>query len=257
MITCNQCGSSFVNKRSFDVHKSRNQKEPIWKCKEKLDKKRVRAEASTIIESYDPESILKIAKQAETQEQTNVLLKQLTAQVTKLEERNAEQSQQMEKLSQQNNELKDMMIDIQNNPKLVLVCNQLYPINTLREINLLEPRFEPVRQILDKELPEYANLANDPTAQVHCKAVKQLNIVHPTAVKDGDQIFYKNTDILSKDVNHETTKAFIEAIANSGYEYAQKAKKDLSMTLESDVEFKKQVLENASRDSIPNVTEIN
>ena len=58
---------------------------------------------------------------------------------------------------------------------------------------------------------------------------------------------------MSKDVNHETTKAFIEAIANSGYEYAQKAKKDLNASLESDIDFKKQVLENASRDCIPDI----
>ena len=246
---CDQCGGVFATKSSLYNHRSINK----GACKIKKDRKRIRKEASNAISNLDSTQILTAV---EEQESTKDLLKNLTNEVRELRRQNFVQSEQMEKLSQQNNELKDMMIDIQNNPKLVLVCNQLYPINTLREINLLEPRFEPVRQILDKELPEYANLANDPTAQVHCKAVKQLNIVHPTAVKDGDQIFYKNTDILSKDVNHETTKAFIEAIANSGYEYAQKAKKDLSMTLESDVEFKKQVLENASRDSIPNVTEI-
>jgi hypothetical protein len=196
----------------------------------------------------------------EEQQTTKELLKTLTNEVRELRQQNNKQSEKMdklshqnEKLSQQNDNLKDIMIDIQKNPQLVIICNKLYPLNTLKELDLCEPRFEPVRQILDKELPEYANLASNPTAKVHCKAVKQLNMVHPTAIKNGEQVFYKENDIMSKDVNHETTKAFIEAIANSGYEYAQKAKKDLNASLESDIDFKKQVLENASRDCIPDI----
>ena len=79
-------------------------------------------------------------------------------------------------------------------------------------------------------------------------------MVHPTAVQDGEQVFYKDNDIMSKDICHKTTKAFIEAIANSGYEYAMKARKDLTRNLESDSDFKKQVLENASCKCIPMIS---
>lgn len=273
--TCSECGVEFKSLNSFQVHKT-NFKPPVEggpslckiKAIEKADKKKRKhqewLEKQNIrskIKSADP---MQLCNALEQQETTNDLLQKLTTQVgeqcKKIEEQTREmqhQNRKMEKLSQQNDELKDMMRDIQKNPQLVLVCNQLYPLNTLKELDLGEARFEPVRQILDKELPEYANLASKPTATVHCKAVKELNMVHPTAVKDGEQIFYKSDDIMIKDTNHATTKAFIEAIANSGYEYAKKARKDLSATRESDVDFKEQVLENASSNSIPVITEIN
>jgi hypothetical protein len=274
MIRCTECNVEFLNKASLQAHKSKFK--PVFEggvalCKLKLIKKeeKKKRKHEEWLEKQNTRSKIKAADPAqlcsalEKQETTNNLLQQLTTQVSEQSKKIDEQSRamhfqtlKMEKLSQQNDELKDMMVDLQNNPQLVLVCNQLYPLNTLRELDLGEPRFEPVRQILDTELPEYANLASKPTATVHCKAVKQLNMVHPTAVQDGEQIFYKDNNIMSKDTNHETTRAFIEAIANSGYEYAKKARKDLTRNLESDSVFKEQVLENASCECIPKIYEL-
>ena len=255
---CTECGSKFSNKQSLNVHRSKNKNSNgILECKIKKERKkeakRKRKEESALVASLNKTQILNAVEQQET---TKDLLKNLTNEVRELRKQNTEQTYFIREQNQKVEELKDIMIDIQNNPQLVLVCNQLYPLNTLKELDLCEPRFEPVRQILDTELPEYANLASKPTATVHCKAVKQLNMVHPTAVQDGKQVFYKSGNIMSKDINHETTKAFIEAIANSGYEYAQKAKRDLKANLESDHAFKEQVLNNASKDSVPTLGDL-
>ena len=184
-----ECNVEFLNKASLQVHTSKFK--PLVeggpslckiKLQEKAEKKKRKHEecnARSKIKSADP---MQLCNALEQQETTNDLLQKLTTQVgeqcKKIEEQTREmqhQNRKMEKLSQQNDELKDMMRDIQKNPQLVLVCNQLYPLNTLKELDLGEARFEPVRQILDKELPEYANLASKPTATVHCKAVKELN----------------------------------------------------------------------------------
>ena len=75
-----------------------------------------------------------------------------------------------------------------------LQVDKLYPLSSLRELDLKTPAFKPVLEILDKELPEYPNLVNDETGKVHCKAVKKLNEIQPTVVKDDEKLFYK-TDI--------------------------------------------------------------
>lgn len=109
---------------------------------------------------------------------------------------------------------------------------------------------------MDKELPEYPNLGNSKTGKIHAKAIKTLNCIKPTAIKEGEDIYFKNEDILAKDTDYTTTKAFIDAIGKLGYEYAQKALDDLRSQRESDQMFKKESLSNATKDAIPQLNDI-
>ena len=83
-----------------------------------------------------------------------------------------------------------------------------------------------------------------------------LNQIQPTALKNGEDIYFKNEDIWSKDTDNTTTKAFIDAIGKLGYEYAQKALDDLKSQRESDQMFKKELLSNATKDAIPQLNDI-
>ena len=162
----------------------------------------------------------------------------------------------MEKIIKQNNDLKDMVSEFARNPKLLVLVDKLYPIQSLEEIDLKMPAFKPVLEILDNELPQYANLAQEKTGEVHCKAVRKLNEIQPTTVKDEDKLFCKDGDIVTKADNMDTTKQFINVIANSGFEYAQKASIDLKSKRESDKPFKEVILKNASCDTIQNIQEV-
>ena len=188
-----------------------------------------------------------------TTETTNALLEDLRDQLGR---QNTKMDSLIQKNEDQNNkisELKEMMIDMQNNPRLLMICNNLYPLD---QLNLKAPEFKPVLEILDKELPEYANLCNTTTGQIHAKAIKTLNHIQPTAVKEGEDIYFKSENILSKDSDDTTTKAFINAIGKMGYEYAQKASKDLESKRESDTSFQNEILENAKRGALPGIQDI-
>ena len=125
-----------------------------------------------------------------------------------------------------------------------------------KEIDLKMPAFKPVLEILDNELPEYANLAQEKTGKIHCKAVRKLNEIQPTAVKDEEKLFCKDGDVIIKADNVDTTTELINVIANSGFEYAQKASVDLKSKRESDQPFKQTILQNASCDILQNIQEI-
>ena len=110
---------------------------------------------------------------------------------------------------------------------------------------------------MDKELPEYPNLGNIKTGKIHAKAINKLNHIQPTALKNGEDIYFKNDNILAKDTDNTTTKAFIDAIGKLGYEYAQKASCDLKSQRPSDHDFKEEILENASINAVPALEDIN
>ena len=76
-----------------------------------------------------------------------------------------------------------MMKEMCANPQLV-ICNSLHPLDSLRQLDLIVPRFRPVLDILDKKLPLYPNLCNRVTGKIHCKAVRQLNNIQPTAIQE-------------------------------------------------------------------------
>ena len=194
---------------------------------------------------------------------TNELLQKLNDQMGELKEENVamkEQNQEIikqnEKIMNQNEEMKEMVTEFARNPKLLVLVDKLYPIQPLLEIDLKMPAFKPVLEILDNELPEYANLAQEKTGKVHCKAVRKLNEIQPTAVKDEEKLFCKDGDVISKADNVKTTTEFINVIANSGFEYAQKASVDLKSKRESDQPFKQTILQNASCDILQNIQEI-
>ena len=73
------------------------------------------------------------------------------------------------------------MLELQSNPRLLVVCNHLH---SLEGLDLNQPQFGPVHEILKKELP-IANLANEATAR-HAKAVYALNMIRPTAVQTDE-----------------------------------------------------------------------
>ena len=173
-----------------------------------------------------------------------------------LKQQNDQTRQEIREIKQQNEDMKEMVKEFARNPKLLVLVEKLYPIQSLKEIDLKKPAFKPVLEILDNELPEYANLANDPTARAHCRAVRKLNEIQPTAVKDQEKIFCKYGDVLKKADKMDTTEEFINVIANSGFEYAQKASRDLKSNRESDQPFKQTILTNASCDHIQNIQEI-
>ena len=113
---------------------------------------------------------------------TNELLEKIIEQNNDLKDKVAEISQEnlkhkadMEKIMNQNEEMKEMVTEFARNPKLLVLVDKLYPIQSLREIDLKMPAFKPVLEILDNELPEYANLAQEKTGKIHCKAVRKLN----------------------------------------------------------------------------------
>ena len=60
------------------------------------------------------------------------------------------------------------------------------------------PAFKPVLEILDNELPEYANLAQEKTGKIHCKAVRKLNEIQPTTVKDEEKYRIRRSKISAK-----------------------------------------------------------
>lgn len=63
--------------------------------------------------------------------------------------------------------------------------------------------------------------------------------------------------MLTHGSREEATKEFIDVIANSGYEYAQKASKDLKSCRESDKDFKCGILKNAAcQASVQDVADI-
>jgi len=185
-------------------------------------------------------------------EQNNVLFQQnndLKGEVAEIRHENME-------IKKQNEEMKEMVTEFTRNPKLLVLVDKLYPIQSLREIDLKMPAFKPVLEILDNELPEYANLAQEKTGKIHCKAVRKLNEIQPTAVKDEEKLFCKDGDVITKADNIDTTKKFIHVMANSGFEYAQKASIDLKSKRESDQPFKQTILQNASCDMLQNIQEL-
>ena len=60
------------------------------------------------------------------------------------------------------------------------------------------PAFKPVLEILDNELPEYANLAQEKTGKIHCKAVRKLNEIQPTTVRDEEKYRIRRSKISAK-----------------------------------------------------------
>ena len=261
-FVCAECGSKFANKQSLNVHRSKNKNsDGILECKTKKEakkeRKRKRKEETTLVASLNKTQILNAVNAVEQQETTNDLLKKLTEQNNQLMNKMTDIEQQNNLIEQQNSELKEMVTEFARNPQLLILVDKLYPLSSLRELDLKRPAFKPVLEILDKELPEYPNLVNDETGKVHCKAVKKLNEIQPTVVKDDEKLFYKKGDVLTHGSGEEATKEFIDVIANSGYEYAQKASKDLKSRRESDKDFKRGILKNAAcHGSIQDVTDI-
>ena len=187
---------------------------------------------------------------------TDELLEKIVQQNNDLKEKVFDIEQQNHEIKQQNNEMKQMFTEFARNPQLIVLVDKLYPIQSLREIDLKTPAFKPVLEILENELPEYANLAQEKTGKVHCKAVRKLNEIQPTTVKDEEKLFCKDGDVITKADNMDTTKEFINVMANSGFEYAQKASVDLKSKRESDQPFLETILKNASCDTIQNLQEI-
>ena len=255
-MQCDICFQTFRTSQSLATHKYKSKlavESGKPNCLQRLSNKRKRRDQNAQLEQMSMQDIREAVSASSTTETTNALLEDLRDQLGR---QNTKMDSLIQKNEDQNNkisELKEMMIDMQNNPRLLMICNNLYPLD---QLNLKAPEFKPVLEILDKELPEYANLCNTTTGQIHAKAIKTLNHIQPTAVKEGEDIYFKSENILSKDSDDTTTKAFINAIGKMGYEYAQKASKDLESKRESDTSFQNEILENAKRGALPGIQDI-
>ena len=177
------------------------------------------------------------------------ILKQLEVQTEKMESL----IQQNEEHRKQNEELKQMMLELQSNPRLLVVCNHLH---SLEGLDLNQPQFGPVLEILEKELPAIANLANEATARVHAKAVYALNMIRPSAIQTGGDVYFKQDNLLAKDTENVTTKAFIYAMKPLGHPYIHKAISDMESQREADSFFAKEILSNAAKNAIPAIEDI-
>ena len=240
MVSCTECGKVFKNAQNLYNHRSR--------LKGSCGIKKKVTEAKQALCNMDP---VQVVESVNASSKTNELLSEISQQNRELRRDMEDMRKQNSDIQNQNDEIKNMMREMCKNPQLVILCNTLHPLQSLQEIDLREPRFKPVLEILDKELPEYANLANKPTGKVHCKAVRELNTIQPTAIQDSSSVFYKKDDVLLKDGSHETTKAFIDVMAKTGYAYAQKAQNDLKSTRKTDSTFKDEILQNACDGACP------
>jgi hypothetical protein len=193
-LTCSVCNQVFNTASTLRSHRSRLGKS--GKCRAQVEQKK----ASDIISQLRPEEIIEAVDKKQKNEKNeealedlksmmNTLIEQNEYQKRQIIEQNAYQKRQNEEHNNKISELKDMMIDIQNNPRLLIVCNNLHPI---QQLDLQQPQFQPVLEILNNELPEYANLGNIKTGKIHAKAINKLNHIQPTALKNGEDIYFKN-----------------------------------------------------------------
>jgi cell division protein FtsB len=258
---CSECQKTFDSEHNLKCHQYRElNKPPAERCGVKRERKLKMIEAkerkTRAKQQIQESGLTHIVETANESSRTNELLQQLQDQMGEIKEQNNHLKDKVYNIEQQNNDLKEMVTEFARNPKLLVLVDKLYPIQSLREVDLKMPAFKPVLEILDNELPEYANLAQEKTGKVHCKAVRKLNEIQPTTVKDEEKLFCKDGDVITKADNMDTTKQFINVMANSGFEYAQKASVDLKSKRESDQPFLETILKNASCDTIQNLQEI-
>lgn len=252
MVSCLNCDRTWSDdkkgRNSLSQHKSRHtNSDGTMSCISK-EKKNEKRKAAEIIKKTDPVVAVAAVEQQNNYEKNH----------NKLMEKNEQLMEKMDQLLEENKkmsenygELKEMVTEFVRKPQLLILVDKLYPLSSLRELDLKTPAFKPVLDILDNELPEYANLVQSKTGTIHRKAVRKLNEIQPTAVKDEEFIFYKQGDIITKADNKQidkVTEEFIDVFANSGYEYAQKASKDLKSKRDSDKTFQNDLLQNARID---------
>ena len=236
---CSECQKEFGSEHNLKCHRYRElNKPPTQRCGEKRRRKLAK-------EQISESNLTDIVERANTASKTNELLEKLSRQNEEIIQQNNDLKEEVADIRHQNQEMKEMVSEFARNPKLLVLVDKLYPIQSLREIDLTTDTFKPVLEILEKELPEYPNLVNETTGKVHCKAVRKLNEIQPTAVKDEDMVFYKHGDVVTRGSAVQATTEFIDVFANSGYEYAQKASKDLKSTRDSDKSFQSDILKNA------------
>jgi DNA repair ATPase RecN len=251
MMKCNDCGRKFETLHALQCHISREANKPSGKpkCGSK-------AKNAALKRQYAELDQAEAMRQINEASQTNDLMKQMSSRLDTVIQQNQTLQSEISEIKQQNNEMKDIMRDIQTNPQLIVLCDKLYPLDALREIDLKTPAFRPVLEILDKELPEYANLGNTQTQKAHSRAVRKLNQIQPTAVEEGESVYFKRGETLAKDCSNETTKEFINVFSLNGYDYARKASKDLESVRESDKIYQKEMLNYARKDAFPGIKDV-
>jgi hypothetical protein len=245
MFSCPDCGRTFNTANSLSCHRYReSQKKLEHRCDSKKERKRKIQNLNDKILTGGANSVLETINATS---KTNEILHKLTTQMDDIKQQNTDIKQQntnmaaeVKDLKFQNQEMKEMVGEFVRNPSLLILVDKLCPIQDLRKIDLQAPIFKPVKQILDCEIREYANMMNHETGVVHRKAVKKLIEIQPTVAKDGEKLFCNNDGTLLKCGESEVSRAFINVFANSGYKYAEKALQDLS-----DADYKGDVMKNA------------
>jgi cell division protein FtsB len=140
---------------------------PELRCGHKEERKRRKVQEISEKKEKDKKAKLQLAEldasevleKVNASSRTDELLEKIVQQNDVLVKQNNDLKEKVCDIEQQNHELKEMVTEFARNPKLLVLVDKLYPIQSLKEIDLKMTVFRPVLEILDNELPEYANLS--------------------------------------------------------------------------------------------------
>ena len=121
-IRCNACNQTFKTASTLRSHRYNNKN---GKCKKLLEQKTVKARASELIDQMNPEEIIDAVenkkKNEDMQKEMQKDMQNLNQKMNTLIEQNEYQKRQMSCIEKQNNEMKDMMLEFNKNPQLVIL----------------------------------------------------------------------------------------------------------------------------------------
>eukprot|EP00966_Prymnesium_polylepis_P215797 4996818-Prymnesium_polylepis.1 len=96
------------------------------------------------LSELDPSEVIEKMNAAS---KTNELLTQITEQMNDMKKQHKSDmdslSKKHDEIIRQNEEMKEMVTEFTRNPKLLVLVDKLYPIQSLREIDLKMPAFKP------------------------------------------------------------------------------------------------------------------
>ena len=167
-LACTDCKRSFKNSNALYCHRYRQSNlKPEERCGFKEELKRKKAQEISETKEKNKKAKLQLAEldasevleKVNASSRTDELLEKIVQQNDVLVKQNNDLKEKVCDIEQQNHELKEMVTEFARNPKLLVLVDKLYPIQSLKEIDLKMTVFRPVLEILDNELPEYANLS--------------------------------------------------------------------------------------------------
>ena len=149
VITCSDCKREFENENALKCHRYReSNKKPEDRCgyieerkrkkaHEVIEKREKRKMAKMQLAELDPSEVIETVNAAS---KTNQLLTQITEQMSDMKKQHKSDMQTLlkkhDEIIRQNEEMKEMVTEFARNPKLLVLVDKLYPIQSLREIDL-------------------------------------------------------------------------------------------------------------------------